>query len=194
MCVITRSGSPSSRQHGELGGRDDEVVRVRSFVIALPTQQLNHARAEGIGRGLVDLVMQAIHHHVVLLNEGSLLLIDRVIGEEGGVVAVIVKRRLMRDHQVQPTAVRFLEHVHGVEKGGRDAGHWGRGIAGLEGIDGVRYRVRVALLNTMEGFTGGECLGDCGEREQGETQDNIHDAHVCIMHRGHGPRQGGLVC
>ena len=72
-----------------------------------------------------------VDDHVVLLDEVKLLQVDRIVLEGFGVVCVVVERGLVCDDEIVSTAGGFAEHIHRVEKGGRDTGHGCVRVAGL---------------------------------------------------------------
>lgn len=122
----------------------------------------------------MDLVMQPEYDHVVLLNEGELLAVDRVIGEKSRVVEVVIEGGLMSDHEIGATTGSIAQNIHGVKESHSNSGYGSGWIAGLCGIDSVRRkRGRVVLLDAMDRLGRSKSLRSCSEREDraGENGD-----------------------
>ena len=108
------------------GGRDgDEVLAVRScgMGIAGPSEGLVEAVQDAVAFWVcVDLVVQAIDDEVMLLDEGALGLVDGIVGELRGLIAVVIEGGLVADDEVVSATDGFAEDVQAVEEGSGDAG------------------------------------------------------------------------
>ena len=126
----------------------------------------------------MDLIMQAKDHHVVLLDECQLFLINRIVGKERGVVAMIVESWFVRDYQVQSAAVRFSQNVHRVQERCCNPGYGGGGVSGLYRVYGVGNGSGIPLLDTVNHVGSRGCLSCSGDREQRGTKEEYREAHL----------------
>ena len=69
----------------------------------------------------MDRIVQPENHHMVLLDKRQLLLVNRIVREEGGMVAMVVEGRFMRDDQVQSAPVGFAENVRNNRLAGKSS-------------------------------------------------------------------------
>ena len=120
----------------------------------------------------MDLIMQSKDHHVVLLDEGQLFLVNRIVGEERRVVAMIVESWFVGDYQVQSAPVGFAQNVHRVQERCRNPGHRSGGVSGLDGVHRVGHRSGIPLLNPVNHVGGGGRLGDSAASEQRGTKQD----------------------
>src|ERR1700761_5035872 len=93
-----------------------------------------------IGSRSMDLIMEPKDHHVVLLDERQLLLINGIVGEERRVVAMIVESWFVRDYQVQSAPVGFSQNVHRVQERRSNPGYRSGGVSGFDGVHRVGNR------------------------------------------------------
>ena len=129
----------------------------------------------------MDLIMQSKDHHVVLLDECQLLLVDRIVGKKRSVVAMIVESWFVRDYQVQSAPVRFSQNVHRVQERRSNPGHGRGGVSGLYGVHRVGNRSRIPLLDTVNHIGSCGCLSGSAAREQHGTKEDHRQAHLWIM-------------
>ena len=126
--------------------------RIAGHLVRRPAHRLRQADRERVGRAQPPVIAQPDDHQLVLIDE-------RVLGGEHGIrsrrrrgthaakasrlrrrpsIRPGVKRGLARDHHVGAGLHRLPQHGHRRHRGGDDAGDDGRGIAGLQAVDGVR--------------------------------------------------------
>ena len=92
----------------------------------------------GSGRRQVPLVVEAPDDEVMVLHVGELFFVDRVVDEEGVFVAMVVEGGLVGDDQVGVQSDGLAKDVHGVGEACHNAGDDCGGVAGLDGVDGIR--------------------------------------------------------
>jgi hypothetical protein len=156
------------RKLAQCGGRNgDEVLAdgAAGVRVSLPAEGLVDAFENVIDVAGMDLVMETEDYHVVLLDEGEFFLVDRIVGEIGSSVLMVVKSWLVGDDDVVAAAGGLAKDVHGVEHGRGDAGNGCGGIASLESVHRIsRRRGGVVLLDASEGLASGKS-GLCGRGE-----------------------------
>src|ERR1017187_1895455 len=75
--------------------------------VVQPAHGLDECDSNGVRNDLVHLVVKTEYDHVMLLNERQLLAVHRIVGEESGVVEMVVESGLMRDYEIEATALRL---------------------------------------------------------------------------------------
>ena len=124
-----------------------------------------------LGAAEMPLVMEAPDDEVMVVDVGELFLVDGIVDEERVFVAVVVEGGLVGDDQVGVEGDGAAEDVHGVGEACHDAGDDCGGVAGLDGVYCIGWRLlRDGLLDARNGLGGGElrsglALGG-GERER----------------------------
>ena len=91
------------RQHKTMG-----VLRVG---VVLPTDSRHHSVLDAIGRHGMPVVVEAEDNHVVRLDEGELLLVDRIVLQPVRTVFVVIKGGLVRNDEVLALRRRPLQNV-----------------------------------------------------------------------------------
>src|SRR5206468_11736414 len=86
---------------------------------------------------------------------------------------------LLADDEVVPAPDGLAQHLHGVEKGRRDARDLCGRVAGFERVDGVwRWRGGVAMLDAQPGRVGGKSLCQC-RRGTASRQSSEYEETTC---------------
>ena len=125
------------RKRGEGCGWEGGLKGIIRGDILLPTQGFYETQFDVVGERVVNRIVQAKDHHVVLFNEVEFFFIDRVVGEGSSAVAMVVKGWFVGDHQVESALVGLAQNLHRIEESGCDAGYRGSGVSRFDGVDSV---------------------------------------------------------
>ena len=129
----------------------------RILVLRIEADRARRADVGEVRPLRVHVVVDAEDHDVVLREQLELRLVQRVVGDDGLIVAIVPERVLVRDDHVQPRRARLADHVERHEGGGRDAGDLGVRAARLErvAIGGVapgHAQVRLDAVDDLAGL------------------------------------------
>jgi hypothetical protein len=121
-------------------------------------------RGEGFGHGLwtaeMPLVVEAPDDELMVAHVGELFLVDGIVGEERGLVAMVVEGGLVGDDQVGVEGDGLVQDVHAVGEACHNAGDDCGWVAGFDGVHGIGRRLlRDGGLDARDGLGGGEAGG-----------------------------------